>query len=332
MGCNVEAFRNLIFEGGGVKGIAFGGALDELENMGTLSHITRVAGTSAGAITAALLALGYSASGTSEIIAGTNFNQFADHSRGFFRDAIRLLKQYGWHKGNAFWKWIGKLVARKTGREDLTFGQLKERTGQNGFRDLYVVATNLTDQVAEVFSHETTPDLEIRNAVRMSMSIPLYFRCVRRAGDVIVDGGVTWNYPINLFDYKKYLDKKSNGQAVDYNPDSDYVFNHETLGFRLDSKDEITYNAKGWANVPQEIRGFSDYAIALVSFLQESANKRHLHNNDWKRTVFVDTLGVKTTDFDLSSSQIKALIDSGVKGVAEHFKWRNGAKGMSEPK
>ena len=60
MGKNVN-FENLIFEGGGVKGIAYAGALEVLEAQGILSAARNVAGTSAGAITATLVALNFSA-------------------------------------------------------------------------------------------------------------------------------------------------------------------------------------------------------------------------------------------------------------------------------
>ena len=69
-------FKNLVFEGGGVKGIAYGGALEELEKRNILNGITRVAGTSAGAINACLLALGYSYKEVSDIIAQTSFKSF----------------------------------------------------------------------------------------------------------------------------------------------------------------------------------------------------------------------------------------------------------------
>ena len=51
-------YRNLVMEGGGIRGIAYGGALAELEQRGVLAGIRRVGGTSAGAIQAALLAVG----------------------------------------------------------------------------------------------------------------------------------------------------------------------------------------------------------------------------------------------------------------------------------
>lgn len=52
-------FRNLVLESGGVKGIAYVGALAILEEKGILPQITRVGETSAGAINAVLLGVGY---------------------------------------------------------------------------------------------------------------------------------------------------------------------------------------------------------------------------------------------------------------------------------
>ena len=52
-------FRNLVFEGGGVKGIAYVGAMQVLEEKSILADIQRVGGTSVGAINALLFALGY---------------------------------------------------------------------------------------------------------------------------------------------------------------------------------------------------------------------------------------------------------------------------------
>ncbi len=46
----MSQFRNLVFEGGGVKGIAYAGAIGVLEDKEILPDIRRVAGTSAGAI------------------------------------------------------------------------------------------------------------------------------------------------------------------------------------------------------------------------------------------------------------------------------------------
>ena len=63
--------------------------------------------------------------------------------------------------------------------------------------------------------------------------------------------------------------------------------------------------------------------MALVGFMHTAANKKHLHKNDWNRTVFIDTLDVNTTDFDLTKSKIDDLIESGKQGVKTHFEWRD---------
>jgi NTE family protein len=316
-------FRNLVFEGGGVKGIAYGGALDILDQMNILSNITRVAGTSAGAINAVLVALGYSSQEVSKIIAETNFKDFEDR-KSFLASLYGFSKSFGWFKGDVFQEWLGRLIEDKTGSKNFTFGELYSavETSQKSLRLLYIIATNLTKQSAQIFSHEKTPDVPIKYAVRMSMSIPLYFRSVKIFDDIMVDGGVSYNYPINLFDNVKYLSNPKNAGSSNAD-EKGYLFNHETLGFRLDSKESIKYYRDDWKSVSIEIKGIKDYALGLVNFMMEMANKSHLQPDDWNRTIFIDSLDVKTTDFSLSPDKINKLIASGQNCTKEYFKWRD---------
>lgn len=314
-------FKNLVFEGGGVKGIAYGGALAVLDEKNILAGIERVAGTSAGAITAALLALGYTSAEVGDIIARTNFKDFEDG--GFLFDALLFTKKYGWYKGDKFRDWMGDLVKAKTGNKEYTFGDLAGNAKAKGLKQLFVISTNLSQQQACIFSHETTPTVSIRDAVRMSMSIPLYFQSVLKDAHVWVDGGVSWNYPVNIFDNERYVSKADNSEKVSYNTDPGFVFNYETLGFRLDSTKVIEYNKDNWACEPVDIKNIKDYALGLVNFMMEMANKKHLHQNDWNRTIFIDTLDVKTTDFKLGNDKINALVQSGRKGVTDYFAWRD---------
>ncbi|MFL5764189.1 MAG: patatin-like phospholipase family protein [Bacteroidia bacterium] len=317
-------FKNLVFEGGGVKGIAYGGALEVLNSMNIIPGIQRVAGTSAGAINATLLALGYTSDEVSKIIAETNFKDFEDGN--IVSEVIGVTKKYGWYKGDKFKDWLGKYIKAKTGNADITFREFALQAKAKGFRQLYVVSTNLTRQQALIFSHEPAHflDTQIKDAVRMSMSIPLYFQAVTKDNDIWVDGGVSWNYPVNIFDNNAYITKPENAEKVIYNTDPGYIFNHETLGFRLDSTQVIEYNKDNWKNEPVEINNIKDYALGLVNFLMEMANKKHLHQNDWNRTIFIDTLDVKTTDFKLPPEKIRALLASGRTGVTDYFKWRDG--------
>lgn len=312
----MSQFRNLIFEGGGVKGIAYAGAIKVLGEKNILKPIERIGGTSAGAITAALLAVGANWEDIREIVGGTNFRKFMDDSWGLLRDVNRLINDYGWFKGDSFSKWMKKQLFGLSGKRNLTFSDLETLRKQkpDTYRSLYVVGSNISLQVPEVYSFETTPDMEIWQAVRISMSIPLFFAAVREAdGDILVDGGVTWNYPLNIFDDKKYLSDPGN-EKLFTEPDyptthsKEQVYNKETLGFRVDTKDEILASKKNWQVPPNDIENFVDYLKAFLGFMMDIANKAHLHENDWHRTVFIDALGVKATDFQLSDEKIEELI------------------------
>lgn len=86
---------NLVFKGGGPKGIAYLGALAALEEKGMLADVERVAGTSAGAITASLLAVGYSPKELRDLLENKSIMDFLDHSDALkFKGAIDdMLKQ-----------------------------------------------------------------------------------------------------------------------------------------------------------------------------------------------------------------------------------------------
>ena len=83
-----------------------------------------------------------------------------------------------------------KHIKKKLGDPNATFTDLKEA----GKPDLYVYGTNLSTRFGEVYSFEHTPHERIADAVRISMTIPLFFAAVRNArDDVYVDGGVLNN-------------------------------------------------------------------------------------------------------------------------------------------
>jgi len=325
-------FRNLVFEGGGVKGIAYVGAMAVLEKKGILRQIKRIGGTSAGAINATLFALGYSNVETRTILKKLDFNNFLDDSWGIIRDTDRLINKFGWYKGDFFHKWVRDRVKKKLGNGNATFKDLKQADKP----DLYVYGTNLSTRFGEVFSYEHTPTTRIADAVRISMSIPLFFAAVRNArSDIYVDGGVLNNYPVKLFDREKYLiDKKMAESRPHYDEEntkfrkthpksSPYVYNKETLGFRLDSKQEIGVFRDGAEPQHHKIDDFFDYVKALVGTILASQGNLHLHSDDWHRTIYIDTLGVGTTDFDLSNKKKTELENSGRIGAENYFKWFN---------
>ncbi len=71
---------NLVFEGGGAKGALFAGALKTLESQNFLSEVHNVAGSSAGGMTAFMVALGYTSDEVIRLIMNTDFKLLEDSS------------------------------------------------------------------------------------------------------------------------------------------------------------------------------------------------------------------------------------------------------------
>jgi NTE family protein len=330
-------FKNLVFEGGGVKGIAYVGALGVLDSKGILKNIKRVGGASAGAIIALLVGLNYSLSELKGILTTLNFKNFLDDSWGIIGDAERIVEEYGLYKGDFFRNWIAEQIKEKVGDGEATFEDIAKK---GIFRDLYFMGVNLSTGFAEVFSYEKTQYVSVADAVRISMSIPLFFKAIRvpntKQGNVYVDGGVIDNYPIKLFDRAKYVEKYSlapdyykahnavlNDQGITISP---YVYNQETLGFRLDTATEIGVFRDQKEPPLRQINNLVDYGEALVAALMNVQSSMHLHSDDWQRTIYIDTLGVGTTDFGLSDDKKEALQVSGKAGAEQYFLWYDDPK------
>jgi NTE family protein len=186
------------------------GAIQELHDHGILKKLERIGGTSAGAIAALTLTLGYTPAEIEKIIYGTKLQKFNDGKFFFIGGISRLNRNYGWYRGEAFTRWLAKIISDKTGNDEITFAELHSA----GFPDLYVTGTSINRQRLIIFSRLTYPDMKVKDAVRISMSIPLYFHavCIDENGkvqrkrdcktgfDIMVDGGLAGNFPITMFD------------------------------------------------------------------------------------------------------------------------------------
>jgi len=201
-------FENLAFEGGGAKGMAYIGALRVLEESGLYpAHILRVAGTSSGSFFASMVACGATSAELKQLLFDTDLVKLLKDAKwGRFSCAVNLWSDFGFHPGQRLLDFLGELLAERTGSPDVTFGQLLERCG----RELCVPVANITRMCAEYCHPKTTPDMPVRLAIGMSMSLPVLmrpYRLVHRMGspawdeeDLYTDGGILCNFPLHVFD------------------------------------------------------------------------------------------------------------------------------------
>jgi len=277
-----------VFEGGGVRGICFVGAICCLEDKGY--EFNRIAGTSAGAVMAALLAAGYNGKELS-LLVETDFGRLLDRdglqSIPFFGAPLALLVEKGVYKGDGIEEWMRELLLKK--------GKTKFKDVMTaGESRLKIVASDITKKEIVILPDDLPKygldpmEFEIAKAVRMSASIPLVFKPVLikygSCESCIVDGGILSNFPVWIFD-------------VEGAP------RWPTFGFRLiDSS--VSNCSAGKTDL------FS-YVIDIFEAMIGVDQSLFLRDKDSVRTVSIPTLGVKSTDFDLSSSDRFHLYRSG---------------------
>jgi NTE family protein len=280
--------KNLALKGGGVKGVAYVGAIKELDKAGVFDTIERVAGTSAGALMACMISLGYSVPQIEELMVSMDFGKF----KGGW-NPLRIYTRFGLYSGQYILDLVGGYLKNspKNLTEDATFKDMHEA----GCRDLYVFACNTGMHSVHEFSADKTPDVKVKEAIRASMSIPFFFKGWKfthpgAREHVFIDGGVVYNYPLSFFDDARFTDDD---------------VNKESLGLYLYSTQTPRDIYCRWGrplffshHLFESILDAQDY-IVLADREQTS------------RSILIDDLGFSATDFGISADKKNALMVAG---------------------
>lgn len=282
-------YTNLILEGGGMKGIAYAGAFEVLDSLGISDSILQVAGTSSGAMNGLMYALGYTGKEIRHLNLNTNFGKYNQVGFPLIGGLIRIKKTYGYYKTDRLIEDLGKIMAAIGFSPNLTFEELHiaHQSGKK-VKLLYLTGANLTDQKIEIFSHETYPKMRVLDAVRISISIPVYFEALFMQPDgslvekkdadsttkVMVDGGILDNYPFFIFDTLVTANKGAN---------SYYKCNVKTLGIKLETDSSTAEIA------PKSIRKMSDFMMSFGLLSSEYLNRRYLGTQQKAQTIFINT-------------------------------------------
>ena len=329
-GISVKAqpYENLVFEGGGVRGVAYAGVIEQLDSMHILQNIKRVGGTSAGALAATAVALNYPPKEISKLMFLMDFSDFNDSGFPLIGGLRSTFKHYGFYKGKKLHSWIGQLIKTQTGNEDITFREMKAQ----GYRDLYITGTSLNQQMTVIFSHETFPNMKVKDAVLISMTIPLYFRAViidttgqvlrrqlvqdlpKNEYHIMVDGGIAANLPIEMFDHKKYTNR------CDTVVDNQRCINPYTLAVRLDTEEQIELDlAQEGRLANHHITSFTEFIKAFYTYSIEKLNRPNLVPLDWSRTILVSSGDISPRVKNLKDEEKQELIENGRNGVRLYF-------------
>lgn len=186
--------RNLVLSGGAMKGMSFVGALQHLDELGVLSELKNIIGTSAGSIVAFLLCMNFT---ISEIRCTLiRFIQQYSKQEVNVDNLLNIYETLGIDNGSTLRSMLAHALFTKHKVYDVTFQELAKKTGHN----LVVVVSNITQRKTEFLSVDTTPELSVITAICASIAIPVIMCPVVINDSYYVDGGLFNNFPIEYFD------------------------------------------------------------------------------------------------------------------------------------
>ena len=190
----------VVLSGGGAKGTAHIGALKVIERAGIPVDI--VTGTSMGSLIGGLYAIGYNADALDSLVRGLDWSYVISDRENMSRQSLSDRK-----KQNTYILSQGLTIGKRNENDGgfikgKNINMLLEKlcmgyTDSIDFNRLPIpfacVATNLVDNTEVDFRSGRLPQ-----ALRASMAIPAVFSPVRIGKMVLVDGGLTNNYPVDL--------------------------------------------------------------------------------------------------------------------------------------
>lgn len=272
---HLNSFDALIMKGGGVKGLALAGAIEELEKCCSFKQYV---GTSAGSIAAVLLAVGYTGSELRDLLWNKDFKDFLDGSLLLAPWSILVYK--GIYKGRHFQEWLANKIDQKTGDPNTPLKDLKTRV------TLY--ANRPSQRGGSTLVFDSSGDLSIAPAhfaVRCSMAIPYFFRPKELWDLRVTDGGLLNNYPVQEFIDEWRTETRRHGQLPPF------------VALYLGREDK---------------RIFADntFLSDLISIALErnDADKIRRYRDS---TILIDTDPIGTFDFSLTPEAKKYLVASG---------------------
>jgi predicted acylesterase/phospholipase RssA len=185
--------KRICLSGGGVRAVAFLGALEALEAKGLLRSVKEYIGVSAGALISYGLVLGYTIQELKKLCMEFDFSLIRAIDA---ESAIGFMDQYGLDKGENLKRFLESLLKQKQLSPETTFEEFAVQKPNNPMLRCFATDLNLCEP--REFSLAQTPTAKLTEALLATMSLTFYFTPVVDSitGHTLTDGGVLHNYPM----------------------------------------------------------------------------------------------------------------------------------------
>lgn len=275
--------KNIVFSGGGFKGLTYIGVIKALQEYNFIENIQVYCGTSIGAIFATLLYINMSYSEIYKIFIDFDFNQGLSFD---IENIINFFDDYGIDNGENYINIFRKIISDKLKidfNKDITFIEL-----YNIFKKkLIITGVCVNNYNCEYFDYISYPYMSIYKALQISTAIPIFFKPIKFNNKLYIDGAAVNNFPINLF-----MDNLEN-----------------TIGFELC---ELRNNYK--------IDGFLDYCIKICLCKNYSDNEKNMAYHKYFLKLYTDN--IKIIDIDIPVVKRKNVINYGYDETKKYIQTR----------
>ncbi len=264
-----------------MKGIAHVGALEVLEERGLLRAVREYVGTSAGALMAFCICIGYTVAELRDLCVRFDFTMMQTLEP---ESMLSMMETFGIDSGENLDKLLRALLKTKGHGPDLTFTDLSGQTPT-----LRIYAVDLQTCREKEFSVAATPRVPLRVAVAASMAIPVYFAPVRdtETGHLLVDGGLVAHFPFHhLTDPER----------------------EETIGLAFGQEHKV--------RIGEPVNSFIEFLMQIYYSIYHHQNER-LYDRWGHRIVFIPCGNFPSLQFDSGEGEKELLLAAGRQGAEE---------------
>lgn len=274
-----------IFGGGAIRGMAYVGAMQALNELGI--HCEKFVGSSVGAIFASFYSMGFTPEEVKAIMLDFNAFMFKDINFGRGTD-------FALSKGDVFEKWIREILEKKYYQDKYKAGENPPITFRHTNIPLYICSTDLATNTQFTFSETNTPDFEIAKAVRISSCFPGLMKPVEYEGKVLVDGDLAKSLP--LWKCSDELVNKDN----------------RILEYRLEGTNNIS-------NIKTPVDYFNAVYSTISKFSTIGVFEQY-QNQDKIDYIEIDTQDLLLLDFQISKEERERISKLGYDTTMKYFK------------
>lgn len=233
-----------------------------------------------------------------------------------------IKNEYGLCSTRGMRPWLSQLIDRKLGSSEVSLLDLHEMRQHNPhLKNLLFPALNVHTGITDIFTYDVdiAEDIPLVDLALASASFPIFFKPYKLNGKNIknrlyIDGGVQYNYAV--FGSRQF------------------VFNAQnTLGFRLDETSEIEKIRKSNANNDRkpEITSVIQYFAHVIGGVLAAQDHNFIHSEGFiNSTIFIDSQGINTLQFNLNDFQKYQLIVAGGNATMKYFNFSRSCDALEQ--